>query len=117
MDSNKEANIQKIISNLKAENQALKEKINNGLFVTEQQIEEFAQNQDLLNETNRIARVGGWELNLNTNKLFYTDEIFNIIEADQHFTPSLEKAFTFYIPEHKTKLAKAIEKCIQKQKP
>lgn len=109
--------LKKQIEILKAENQKLNEKLNKGLFVSESQIEEFSQNQSLLNETNKIARVGGWELNLNTNKLYYTNEIFNIIEADEHFTPSLDKAFTFYIPEHKIMLAKAIEQCIQKQKP
>lgn len=109
--------LQKEIKELKAKNQQLKEIINNGLFVTEQQIEEFAQSQELLNETNRIARVGGWELNPNNNKLFYTNEIYKIIESDEHFVPSREKAITFYIPEHKTILADAIEQCIQHQKP
>jgi PAS domain S-box-containing protein len=116
MSTNKIEELQKQIEKLKNENQQLKEKLDNGFFVTEQQIEEFAQSQELLNETNKIARVGGWGLNLNTNKLFYTNEIYNIIESDEHFVPSLEKAFTFYIPEHKTILAEAIEKSIQEQK-
>jgi hypothetical protein len=116
MSTNKIEELQKQIEKLKNENQQLKEKLDNGLFVTEQQIEEFAQSQEFLNETNKMARVGGWGLNLNTNKLFYTNEIYNIIESDEHFVPSLEKAFTFYIPEHKVILAEAIEKSIQEQK-
>lgn len=35
-----------------------------------------------LNEAQRVAQIGSWELDLAMNKLFWSDEIFRIFEID-----------------------------------
>ena len=46
-----------------------------------------------LNEAQRIARVGSWELDLVTGQLFWTDEIFNLFEIDKSQFGATYEAF------------------------
>ncbi|PLX10106.1 MAG: hypothetical protein C0598_11160 [Marinilabiliales bacterium] len=59
---------------------------------------------DLLSATERIAKVGGWELNLKTNFLSWTDETKRIHEVDPNYQPTLEKAIDFYYGETNKKI-------------
>jgi len=44
-----------------------------------------------LNEAQRMAHIGNWELDLVTNRLTWSDEVFRIFEIDEErFQPSLE---------------------------
>lgn len=44
-----------------------------------------------LNEAQRIARIGNWRWDLRINKVFWSDELYNIFEKDPaSFTPSLD---------------------------
>lgn len=38
----------------------------------------------LLNETGRIAKVGGWEIDVDTNEIFWTSETYNIFEIKEN---------------------------------
>ncbi|MFP4557663.1 MAG: PAS domain S-box protein [Bacteroidales bacterium] len=53
--------------------------------------EELKQNVALLNQTQEIAHIGSWELNVETNKLIWSDEIYRIFGIDpQQFKGSYE---------------------------
>jgi len=61
--------------------------------VTQQkQVEdEIRISESRLNEAQRIAKVGSWELDLQTNHLYWTDEIYSLFEIDkQKFGASYE---------------------------
>lgn len=45
--------------------------------------EEFIKNQQLLNEAQKMAKLGSWEFNLITQELFWSDELYNIYEIDK----------------------------------
>lgn len=45
--------------------------------------DEILANQARLNEAQKLARVGSWELDLRTNHLWWTDEIFNLFELEK----------------------------------
>ncbi|MDD5051315.1 MAG: ATP-binding protein [Sulfuricurvum sp.] len=66
-------------------------KLDNDIVVSMQDItQELQREQKLkeseksLNKAQRIAHLGNWELNLNTNELCWSDEIFSIFEIDKN---------------------------------
>ncbi len=67
------------------------------------------KSQALLTETQRMARVGGWELNLDTSKVSWTAEVYRIHEVPFDFEPTLENALAFYDPQDRPLLEDAIQ--------
>jgi PAS domain S-box-containing protein len=67
------------------------------------------RSENLLTETGRIAKVGGWELDLETSRVTWTAEVFRIHEVPRDFEPTLETALQFYAPEDLPKLQQAIQ--------
>ncbi|WP_309707314.1 EAL domain-containing protein [Armatimonas sp.] len=54
--------------------------------------------QNLLERMGRVAGVGGWEVDLGTGSLLWTDEVRRIHGIDSDFTPTLAEAIAFYEP-------------------
>lgn len=52
--------------------------------------------QDLLDEANKLARIGGWEANLETNTVLFSDITREIHEVGRDYVPTLEKGINFY---------------------
>jgi PAS domain S-box-containing protein len=58
------------------------------------------KNEQRLREAERLARLGHWELNLQTNWLFWSDEIYRILELNpEEFEPSYEIFLKLVHPE------------------
>ncbi|MBK1647654.1 response regulator [Rhabdochromatium marinum] len=72
---------------------------------------------DFLAQTSRVARVGGWEYDLISGKLEWTDSIREIHEVPPDFEPSYEQALAFYTPETSAQLQQAIEQAIAEGTP
>lgn len=51
----------------------------------------------LLRETSELAKIGGWELILATQKLNWTDQTKSIHEVPADFEPDLQSALNFYL--------------------
>jgi PAS domain S-box-containing protein len=60
--------------------------------ITAQKIaeEKLTRTETLLNETNEVAQVGAWELDLITNKLFWTKVIKQIYEVPDDYEPAFD---------------------------
>jgi PAS domain S-box-containing protein len=71
----------------------------------------------LLNETGRISRVGGWDLDLASNRLTWTEETRRIHEVPPAFEPTVERAIGFYHPEDQPKIAEAVRRAIELAEP
>jgi len=73
----------------------------------------------ILNETNAIAKVGGWELIVDTGEQHWTDETFKILEVDKKNgqTPMLPEGLNFFVPEHRSIIEKAIKNVIEEGTP
>lgn len=67
---------------------------------------------EVLDRTGSLAKVGGWELDLTTNQLSWTKEVFAIHELAEGDIPSLEEAISFYYPQDQIKIKSAIEQAI-----
>jgi|GEM_PF-1023025 len=60
----------------------------------------LAQSELFLLETQRIARVGGWKANIETDYLYWSDEVNRILEMPLEYKPCLSEGLTFYPPEY-----------------
>lgn len=69
--------------------------------------------ESLLRESQSIANVGGWEVDLVTHGFIWTDRTFVIHELEPGTPPSLEEAFRFFPDRDRIKLRHAIERARQ----
>jgi PAS domain S-box-containing protein len=74
--------------------------------------EELRKSEALLNATGKMARIGGWELELATQKLTWTQEVYRIHEVDVNYQPSVKTAIGFYTAESKPIITKSLQQAI-----
>ncbi|MET4082297.1 PAS domain S-box-containing protein [Pedobacter sp. UYP30] len=89
--------------------------LGNGLDVTERLLveEKLVQVTDLLQQTNKLAEVGGWQLDIDENELHWTAVTREIHDAPKDFEPQLERAIDFYKEGgSRTAIERAIDKCL-----
>lgn len=72
---------------------------------------------DMLERTGEVAKIGGWELELNPRRLIWSQQTCRLFEVDASFVPSLEQAIEFYAPEGQTRLSEAIQQAIDQGVP
>lgn len=70
----------------------------------------FTKTLNILNETSAIAKVGGWELDVASGELTWTDETFKILEVEKHNDqkPMLPEGLQLFIPEHQSIVENAV---------
>jgi len=78
---------------------------------------ELQRNKTFLEETGRLAKVGGWEIDLITGKNYWTETTKLIHEVEPDFDPNLNTALNFYAPESVPKITACIETLISLGKP
>jgi PAS domain S-box-containing protein len=75
------------------------------------------KSETLLRETQQMAKLGGWELDLSTSQVTWTDEVYRIHEVLPEFEPDLGNALAFYHPQDRPLLEQAIQKAAERGKP
>jgi len=83
--------------------------------ITERKLQEdrLRESQNFLDRTGRVAGVGGWQFDLQTNEITWTDETCRILGVEPGHVPQLDEAIDFYAPEARPVIRAAIEKSIQ----
>lgn len=72
--------------------------------------DKIRRSNKLLDASQGIAMVGGWEYDLVHKNLFWTREMYNIHDVTpEDFIPSIDGWLDFYKAEHKVKLANALK--------
>jgi PAS domain S-box-containing protein len=79
--------------------------------------EKLLESQSLLNEMGNMAKIGGWELDLISNKPTWTPEVYAIHELDIDEAANVEMGLSYYPPKSREILEKAINELIEKGKP
>ncbi|KVV15121.1 response regulator [Flavobacterium sp. TAB 87] len=67
----------------------------------------------ILEQTNEVAQVGGWELNLKSNTVYWSQSVKEIHKVAPDFTPTLDNAVGYYKGENSIRLNFLIERAIQ----
>jgi len=79
--------------------------------------EALRESKLLLDATGRMARVGGWELDAETQELSWTEETYHIHEVPLDYRPPLEEALNFYHPDDRERLSHAIQRALEHGEP
>ena len=72
---------------------------------------------DLLNLTGQMAKVGGWELDIETQALSWTEEVYRIHEIDPATRLNVAEAINFYAPGARPVITNAVQACIESGTP
>lgn len=85
----------------------------------EKKEDELRKNQSLLNETQRIAKVGGWEYDGVTGRISCTDEVYRIygVNKDSFDHGIIEHGTQFYAPEDRKCISDAFRAAVEKGEP
>jgi PAS domain S-box-containing protein len=75
------------------------------------------ENEARLNRAEKIAKLGNWELDIQTNIPVWSLQTYRIHEIDPSVKPDIEGAINFYAPEARPIITEAINRCIQEGKP
>jgi PAS domain S-box-containing protein len=88
-------------------------------LVIGQDITERRRAQDTLRENavflmaaHRIARMGGWKANPNTDYLECSEGVYDIMEVPREYTPPLSEGLTFYLPAYIPVLKERLQRCL-----
>ncbi len=77
----------------------------------------FQRNLEILNETQRLTRMGGWELDVLGGRLEWTEEMFYIYEVEPDYQPELQESLNFFHPESRKTVWQAIQEAVEKGWP
>ncbi|HKL37742.1 MAG TPA: PAS domain S-box protein, partial [Bacteroidales bacterium] len=95
----------------------LNDEINEANERMKQTLEQLRYSEELLNETGDMARVGGWEINLETRMVYWTHTTKLIHEVPPDYEPTLEKALSFFPGESGKIITDAVNQAIKKGDP
>lgn len=75
--------------------------------------EKLLVTSQLLNQSQQVARVGGWELDIKTGELFWTDETYRIHDTSpKEFNPTVDAGVGYFLPSSKDTISKALDEAI-----
>jgi PAS domain S-box-containing protein len=87
------------------------------LLLTIQDITEEKQRERLLDETSRISKIGGWELDLQNKQISWTLQTYSLFEISPTEELTIERATAFYLPAYQPVLRKAFHTLITEGTP
>ncbi len=85
----------------------------NNIYAVAKDITEKKELENLLKKINELARIGGWEMDLQNNTLFWSDVIKEIIEVSPDYIPEIETSIAFYKNDsNRTKIIEYVQQAI-----
>ncbi len=78
--------------------------------------EELERASDLLKQTERIADVGGWELDAESDDVYWTDNMFSLMGIDDN-GPALDDAYDVFHPDDRPTVQDAVQTALDTGEP
>jgi PAS domain S-box-containing protein len=75
------------------------------------------RSRDRLARTEELAAVGGWELDLRTDELYWTAGTRRIHEVDEDYDPDLDDGIKFFHPDDQARIAACVDRCRETGEP
>lgn len=76
--------------------------------------DELRKTRDLLGQAEALARVGSWEIDLESGQLYWSDEVFKIHELSPGaYMPTVDSSIQYYAPEWRPVISQAVQECIE----
>ncbi len=77
--------------------------------VTFRNINEQKRLESILQDAQKMAKLGGWEYDVHNQAFYWTDQVRAIHEVSDSWVPNLENEITFFEAEQRPKIRKAFE--------
>lgn len=84
------------------------------IFESKKIINKQRENEFLLKETQKNAKIGGWELDVETLTTKWTEETYRIHQVDLGTPTNTEDGINFYAPHERARIAQYVNDCINK---
>ncbi len=68
--------------------------------------------QNILAAAEQLGKVGGWEFDIDTKALRWSDEVCRIHEVENTFKPTIEAGINFYAPASRPVIERAVQRAI-----
>ncbi|MFS4468830.1 PAS domain S-box protein [Maribacter sp. 2210JD10-5] len=89
-----------------------------GVIVILDDITSEQREKELLLKAEAVARIGGWEVDLTNNSVYWSSITHDIHEVPEGFTPDLEKGIDYYKEgEHREKITELVSLAMTEGKP
>jgi PAS domain S-box-containing protein len=75
------------------------------------------EKEKILNETGKIAKIGGWELDTQTLTMSWTKETHQIHEVSEDYIPPLDQAYDYYHPDDRSIVETVVENALNNKEP
>ncbi len=72
---------------------------------------ELRRERDHIRRTEAQADVGGWELDLSTETIYWTDGLRDLYDVSSSFEPSYDESLSWFHPENRETVRDAIDAC------
>jgi diguanylate cyclase (GGDEF)-like protein len=77
-------------------------------------LQKLAQNELRLSKAKKMARLGDWELQVHSKALYWSDEIYSLVELSrQEFTPSVDNFWDFIHPDDIRYVGRQVRKAVK----
>ena len=83
--------------------------------ITERKLmEEVLQHsRNLLAESEKMGKVGGWEFDIATRKQTWTETVYDIHEVERTYQPTVDEGINFYTPASRPVIERAVRRAIE----
>ena len=71
----------------------------------------------LLHRTEQMAKVGGWEFDVASGRMSWTEELYRIHAVPLRYEPDLSSTVEFYAPEAQPVFRSALDRCLDTGRP
>lgn len=75
------------------------------------------ESEQFLRQSEQIGRIGGWKANLFTNTLWWTQGVYDILDAPKDYSPGLDAGLEFYTAAYRPIIKEAIAKTLEHGEP
>ncbi|MCX5799650.1 MAG: PAS domain S-box protein, partial [Proteobacteria bacterium] len=79
--------------------------------------ETLQKRETQFNEMGRIAKVGGWEFDVETQEQVWTEEVYRIHEVDMTYKPMVSKGIDFYALASRPIIERSVQRAIEYGEP
>lgn len=79
--------------------------------------EQLRKSESMLTEIGKLANIGGWEIDVETMDMFWTEQTFTIYGLPQGQIPTIEEAIHFYAPSARPLITEAVKLGMEEGRP
>lgn len=77
----------------------------------------LARSNSLMKDSQRLSKTGGWDYNIATGEIFWTEETYRIYDKPLNSVITYDDILNLYIKSDSEELARLVTKAIEKQEP